>query len=561
MFTSADLIEFLRRRARRSLRPESAPGELPPGWRGWFAAMRERIGAITGASAEAMVAIMAGRPLRRPPRRSPQLNSAQAFTALWRQQWQPVGPEDRWQRIVAFALTVFMQLVFALFVLWLAYARYGGAPLVPPGEDVVQVEFIGEGTPEEQGGGEPVGPRPDAQAARSAAAAAAPSPAPAPAPAEPAPAPTPTPVQPQPPAPVAVTQPVPQRELPTPPEPLPQPEPEPVPPVVASQPLQATEVVEPDIDFVVPEVAPMQAVVVPRRQVEAPQLRSEIQALPSPAPALPSTVAREAVVRSAQVQVPGLERQVEALPAPARALPGVRARSLATGQAAISVPGLERSVEALPSRAAAEGNGEGEGAARVAGEATAAAGADAVAGGAGETPAAGAAVPGAGAGPESAARAGAWSTLTAGDDWGESDRNRDGGQRGATGLFDDEGRPRLPPGTGAPAGGGLPPGVVFEDIQDLDRAGTWLKRPPIDYTPTAFDRYWMPGGTLLEEWVRRGIREVQISIPGTSKKIHCVVSLLQLGGGCGINDPDMQDQEAEARPPPDVPWKPELQEK
>ena len=132
MFTSADLIEFLRRRARRSLRPESAPGELPPGWRGWFAAMRERIGAITGASAEAMVAIMAGRPLRRPPRRSPQLNNAQAFTALWRQQWQPVGPEDRWQRIVAFALTVFMQLVFALFVLWLAYARYGGAPLVPP---------------------------------------------------------------------------------------------------------------------------------------------------------------------------------------------------------------------------------------------------------------------------------------------------------------------------------------------------------------------------------------------------------------------------------------------
>ena len=61
--------------------------------------------------------------------------------------------------------------------------------------------------------------------------------------------------------------------------------------------------------------------------------------------------------------------------------------------------------------------------------------------------------------------------------------------------------------------------------------------------------------------MRRGIREVQIAIPGTSKKIRCVVSLLQLGGGCGITDPDMQDQEAEARPPPDVPWKPELQEK
>jgi hypothetical protein len=38
------------------------------------------------------------------------------------------------------------------------------------------------------------------------------------------------------------------------------------------------------------------------------------------------------------------------------------------------------------------------------------------------------------------------------------------------------------------------------------------------------------------------------------------VSILQLGGGCGIEDPNMQDQEAEARKPPDVPFKPDLQE-
>ena len=36
--------------------------------------------------------------------------------------------------------------------------------------------------------------------------------------------------------------------------------------------------------------------------------------------------------------------------------------------------------------------------------------------------------------------------------------------------------------------------------------------------------------------------------------------LLQLGGGCGISDPNLQDQEAIARPPPDIPFKPELQE-
>jgi hypothetical protein len=39
-----------------------------------------------------------------------------------------------------------------------------------------------------------------------------------------------------------------------------------------------------------------------------------------------------------------------------------------------------------------------------------------------------------------------------------------------------------------------------------------------------------------------------------------VVSILQLGGGCYVTDPNLTDQEATARPPPDIPWKPELQE-
>src|SRR5690606_30730137 len=124
------------------------------------------------------------------------------------------------------------------------------------------------------------------------------------------------------------------------------------------------------------------------------------------------------------------------LPAAAPSLPGVQAREAGIGQAQVSVPGLTRSVASLPSPAPAQ------------------------AGGAGQLPASGAAVPGAGAGPESDAVAGAWSTLTAGDDWGESDRNRDGGQRGASGIFDEQGRPRLPPGVGATARDALPPGVV-----------------------------------------------------------------------------------------------------
>ena len=70
----------------------------------------------------------------------------------------------------------------------------------------------------------------------------------------------------------------------------------------------------------------------------------------------------------------------------------------------------------------------------------------------------------------------------------------------------------------------------------------------------------MPNESLLAEWVRKGRKTVAIPIPGTSKKINCVVSLLQLGGGCSIVDPNLNEQPAEGRPPPDVPFKPELQE-
>lgn len=538
MFTSAELIEALRRRARMSLRPESPPGEFPPGWRAWFAAMRERFGAVTGARAEAIVGLLLLRELRQAPRRSPLLNRWQAFTTLWRQQWHPAGPEDRAQRIAAFTIAALLQLVFALFVLWLAYARYGGEP-IPPGEDVVQVEFIGKGTPVEEGGGAPSGPRPQPEAAAAAATAAAaarqasrataqvpPQPqqaAAAPADAEPAPP------QPQPPA-----------------------------PSEATQPLQVTEVVEPDVDFVVP---PSQQLVVeaPRASLEVPTLQAQPEALPSPAPPMPAAVARQVRVQAQAVQVPGLNRQVEALPAPGPPLPGVSERSAQVRQGEVSVPGLNASIASLPSPAPAQGSGAG--AAQASASSGAAASQSGHAGGTGTPTGARAAAAGAGAGPKPAAKPGAWSTSKLGDDWGASDRNRAGGQRGGSGLFDENGRPRLPPGTGAHAGGGLPPGIVTEDIADLDRAGTWRKRSPIDYSPTAFDQYWLPGGTLLQEWVRRGVREVQIPIPGTSKKIRCVVSLLQLGGGCGVTDPDMQDQEAGARPPPEIPWKPELQEK
>ena len=102
--------------------------------------------------------------------------------------------------------------------------------------------------------------------------------------------------------------------------------------------------------------------------------------------------------------------------------------------------------------------------------------------------------------------------------------------------------------------------MITEEIRDLDRAGTWLRRPPVGYEPTKFDRYWRPNETLLAEWVRKSITTVRIPIPGTNKHIVCQTVLLALGGGCGITDPNLNEQPATARPPPDIPFKPELQE-
>ena len=166
-----------------------------------------------------------------------------------------------------------------------------------------------------------------------------------------------------------------------------------------------------------------------------------------------------------------------------------------------------------------------------------------------------------GSGPSTAARPGAWPTPKRGDDWGDSTRNRPGGVAGTkNGLLNSDGTPRLPAGNASEPGGGYPPGYDTWSREAIDRNGTWLKRPPNNYTPSRFDQYWVPNETLLQEWVRKSIKEVTIPIPGTSKKIKCTVALLMFGGACGISDPNMNDQEAVARPPPDVPWKPELQE-
>ena len=61
------------------------------------------------------------------------------------------------------------------------------------------------------------------------------------------------------------------------------------------------------------------------------------------------------------------------------------------------------------------------------------------------------------------------------------------------------------------------------DLADLDRAGTWLRRPPTDYEPTVFDKYWRPSETLLEEWVRKGY---SVRMSNQSVKSHRSPSLI-----------------------------------
>lgn len=535
MYSASDLISALLERPRSRLwfrASDARPvGEFPPGWRAWFAAMRERIDAVRGATADAIVAIFLGRELSRPGPRSPLLNDWQAFAALWRQQWQPASEGERRQRIVALAITLVVHVVFFILLLWLAYVRFSEPP-PPAGEDVVQVEYIGEGTPDSPGGGA----RESAVPATQTRAKPTSNPATAS----------------QPPAPAASASTSEQPPARTPAETMPLPD----------QPLVVTETPLPDPRFALPPTSPpqLQPTVAPPR-IEVPLQSRAVplaeQPQPLPSVAMPRLDAQQATP-TLRANAPSLSARDIPLPQalPQISTPALQATKPTTaptlqGQAALQ----SREVPLQPGTATTPAPGAVSSTAPS--SAPSAPGSNAK-----PQPSSGTlantAAPG--SGPSTAAKPGAWPTPKRGDDWGDSNRNRPGGVAGAkNGLLNSDGTPRLPQGTAEP-GGGYPPGYDTWTREAIDRNGTWLKRPPNKYTPTMFDQYWLPRETLLEEWVRKGIKQTEIPIPGTSKKIHCVVSILQLGGGCYVTDPNLNDQEATARPPPDIPWKPELQE-
>jgi hypothetical protein len=495
---------------------------MPYGWGLWLRGLTTRLGAITGEATDAVIHVLLQRAPRAPLPRPAALNRWRAFRSLFYQNWDPPLREERWLRWLAGFITLLMHLLFVLLLVLFALIRV--VMPEPVGESSrVQVEFIGEGTPQEQGGGPPA-EQSEAPAAAAAAQTATAEPASA------APATEQT----------AEAPPVPQDEIA-----------EPSPPA-AQQNLQVTETPAPTIEFVlppttprIPQIAPPQIrapeIGVPTREVTVVQAPPAQRELPQREIAVPQVSQATPQVREREIPAPLPQIRSVQIPARAIAAPELRAPTPSVRQAEIAAPN--------PAPAAAASSASSATATADAGASTQTTGAPA-----GTQPGA------TGTGPAAANRPGALSPAAKrGDDWDAAARNtpgQPGGRAGeGPGLFNADGSVRVPSdATGDSTRPGAP-GSRQQQRADADRGSKWLERVEYPYDPTMFDKFWVPNESLLEEWVRKNIREVSIPVPGSSKKVRCVVSLLQLGGGCMVTDPNLNEQPAEARPPPDIPVK------
>lgn len=563
MTTAADVIAALNQRRLLKQGALETPGQMPAGWQAWLDAMPRADAQAARAWIRAWVMPLAQR-LTYP--RAGKVQLARPFFHL-QQRTRPEDPRlERGLRITVIVLDLALHLVLAALLLWLMYLRFvalSRQDAADPGS-VVQVEFIGRGNATSGGGALA------SDGARSAAGSASPAKQPAPA-AAPQAAPAPAPAdaaapieQVAMPAQAAIdasreTPPL-ERRPPAPPEP--------------SQVLQVSEVPQPQPDdFKLPPPRE-RSVALPQVQLREVQPQQQVQ----PVPRLQAQPVRtlQSVQRQAQLRTPALKEQaraIEVFTPDASALARERATPAAGNPSAqVRVPELRGQVREIPLNAGDGGTPAaqpGSGVAASGKTPTVGSGADtAGSGGAGQAAAGagqgaraartdghGVADAGSGAGAERKPAPGGWTGAAKSDDWGASRRNVAGTGNGSgregdgtSGLFNADGSTRLPDEWSE------------QDGLDLDRAGTWLKRPGLEYRGTRFDKYWIPQGTLLQEWVRRGVKELSIPIPGTKLKLKCVVSLLQFGGGCMPVNPDVNEQPSSGRAAPAVPFKPELQE-
>lgn len=568
-----DILDWLLARQPDKRILEKTTG-LPYGWGLW---LRELSPLPRPFRASEVLAELAQREPMPTGGRLPELSFIQAMRRLLWQGWDPAPRDQRWMRWTSALISALLHLMFALLLLWVALIRPPSEPEQGGESGRVQVEFVGRGTPQQEQGASPAAAEPaTADAAIAAAMANAQAMAQAEADARTASAPQPT-------------------AAPAPPS-----EPQPAPPAPATpaveQPVQATEVAQATTDFVVPPTsvprtevrvmtrepqdiavrertvvtveAPTPRTTVPAPRTAEPQLRTpeltvqerQVTVVEAPTPTVAIAGPRvEATVPQREVQV--REREIRPVTAPAVKVATLPTREVAVPGRSPEVAVRERAVPnaaprpAPPSPAAASST------------ATAPAAANA------STAASTSTAPAATRAPASPSKAppGSWTTPNRSDDWGAANHPQDADLNGravsatqgnGSSLFKADGSVRVPGQEGhgnseRGAPGGEKDGWSKERIA---QSGTWLKRPPYDYTPTSFDKYWAPNESLLAEWVRKGIKAVEIPIPGTSSSISCVISVLQFGGGCGLSDPNMQDQPAIARPPPDIPFKKELQE-
>ena len=566
-----DILDWLLARQPDKRILEKTTG-LPYGWGLWLRALSPLPRPFRAS--EVLAELVQREPMP-PGGRLPELSFVQAMRRLLWQGWDPAPRDQRWMRWTSALISALLHLLFALLLLWVALIRPPSEPEQGGESGRMQVELVGRGTPQQDDGGQAAVAEPvAAQAAVAAAMANAQAKTQAEADARTASAPQPT-------------------ATPTPPS-----ESQPAPPATPAveQPVQATEVAQATTDFVVPPTSvPRTEVRVLTREpqdiavrertvvtVEAPTPRASV---PAPRPAEPQLRTPELSVQERQVTVveaptptvalPGprvdaavpqrdvqvREREVRPVTAPAVNVATVPTREVAVPGRSPEVAVRERAVPnaaprpAPPSPAAPTRTATAPAAAAASAAASSATAAAATR----SSPS------------PSKAPPGSWTTPNRSDDWGAANHPQDADLNGravsatqgnGSSLFKADGSVRVPGqdghGTterGAP--GGEKDGWSKERIA---QSGTWLKRPPYDYTPTSFDKYWAPNESLLAEWVRKGIKAVEIPIPGTSSSISCVISVLQFGGGCGLSDPNMQDQPAIARPPPDIPFKKELQE-
>ncbi|MBB3845578.1 hypothetical protein [Xanthomonas arboricola] len=587
MTTAADLLQALRARMPGKLILDRRTG-LPYGWATW---MSSRIGPAAAFDDDQVMGVLLARPALPASAGVALLSPFQAFRSLWWQHWEPRPKDQRPQHWLALLGSLLIHLGFIALLIWVVTVRWAPDETKTGDESRVRMTFIGDGAAEQGGGqGQPtdaaqaaLGDAASAPQSSASAATGRPNAAPSvPAPAESVDPPSST-AQAQDIAPEQVAAAASEPVAPEVPRVTVQ-----VPPVTIESPLQVTETPVATNDFVVP---PPPTITVAPRPVEpaAPQIevrqrdvqtvteQPQLRELQRPAATVAMRTASAPTVREREIVVPDRPQVVAPSVRSREITPTVRMPDVAIRTAELpSVPDpapqpapaqqtpatpAPTSVAAAtqPSAVSTQPDQAQANPARPAQPSSTTAAAASAA-----RPAAAS-----NAGPAPADRSGGWDVTVNADDWSKSDRRRAGETTGANGtrngMFNADGSVHVAAGTsdaGNGAGDRGPPGSETDTWtrDQIAQGGTWLKRPPYGYTPTSLDKYWMPNQSLLQEWVRRGLKKIEIPIPGTTTKISCVVSLLQFGGGCGLSDPNLNDQPATARPPPDVPFKRELQE-